>query len=202
MINVIPNDLKSELKYARRNAMLLSWILAMMAGLAGIGIIVAAGYIYINQATGLYEKEVTQAKSSLSSQKLEETQKRVEDISSSTKLAVQVLEKQVIFSGFLEHISTLIPTGARLESLAITKVDGALDLQFAAKNAQAATQTHVNLSDPGNELFDKADMVSFNCPEEVPLSSNRYPCQVTIRALLGKNNPYLFVKNKTGAKNE
>lgn len=198
MINVIPNDLKYEIRYARRNSMLLSWILAMLLGLAGIGIIVAAGYIYINQATSLYEKEVAQSKAALSAQNLEETQKRVENISNSTRLAVQVLEKQVIFSGFLEHISTLIPAGARLESLAIAKVDGALDLQFTAKNAQSATQAHVNLSDPKNQLFDKADLVSFNCPEEVPLTSNRYPCQISIRALLGKNNPYLFVKKQGG----
>lgn len=195
MINLMPNEHKEHLAYARRNRELVRWVIAMFIGILGIGIVVAVGYFYINQQTVQYETTVQQTRDRLGAQKLEDTQKRLESISASSKLALQVLSKQVLFSEVLQQVGAVTPRGAVLQNLTVGKLDGGIDLQFIAKDYQTATQVHVNLQDPSNKIFEKADIVSINCaaPSTSPGTANPYPCQATIRALFMKDNPFLFI---------
>jgi hypothetical protein len=195
MINLMPPDRKQTIGYGRKNRMLVRWLVAMLIGIAGIGVVVGAGYFYINQQTRLYENQVQTTRAQLGAQKLEETQKRLEEISSSTKLALQVLSRQVLFSKVLQQVGTVMPSGSILQNLSVGKLDGALDLQIIARDYQTATQVHVNLKDPENKLFEKADILSINCGPSVNTDGTRvpYPCQTTIRALFTKNNPFLFI---------
>jgi hypothetical protein len=50
MINLLSPEIKSDISYARKNAILLKWLLLMMIVLAGVIITVLAGQIYINQS--------------------------------------------------------------------------------------------------------------------------------------------------------
>lgn len=86
-----------------------------------------------------------------------------------------------------------MPSGTALTSLSISKVQGGLDLNAKAKDYQSGTQVQVNLSDPKNKIFSKADIVSISCNNGSADAS--YPCTVTIRALFSKDNTFLFTKN-------
>lgn len=198
MINLLPPTDKAALLYARRNTQLLHWLVAIIMGLGGVLVLVGAGQLYLNQAANAHAQEVERTTQQLKAQKLDETQKRVTDISASLKLMVQVLSKQVLFSDLIRQIGAAIPPGAALADLRISKLEGGIDLQFKATDYQTATQVQVNLQDPNNRIFDKADIVSISCT--TPTTSNsssqadsRYPCTVTIRALFSKNNPFLFI---------
>ncbi len=190
MINLLPPELKDTLLYARRNRMLVKWVAAFFIGMVGIGGVILAGDIYINQSAQDYKTGVERQKAQLTEQKLEETKQRTEDISTSTKLAFQVLSRQVLFSELLQQTGAVMPSGAALQSLSISKLEGALDLQVIAADYQTGTQVQVNLSDPQNKIFDKADIVSITCAASAP--DNRYPCQVSIRALFSKDSTFLF----------
>lgn len=202
MINLLPPDVRENVLYARRNTMLIRWLVAVIVGLAGVAIIVLAGQAYLNQATKSYAQEVEQTKQQLKDQKLEETQKEVSDISSSLKLMVDVLSRQILFSELMRQTGAAIPPGAILTNLTISKVQGGIDLQFRATDYQTATQIQVNLEDPTNKIFDKADIVSISCtsssnePNDTNPVNNRYPCTVSTRALFTKNNPFLFINKE------
>ena len=205
MINLLPPESKDSIIYARRNTMLLHWLSAILIGLVGIIVIVLFGQVYLNKSATSYAAEIEQTKAQLKAQKLDETQKRVADISASLKLMVQVLSKQVLFSDLIRQVGAAIPPGAVLTDLRISKLEGGIDLQFKATDYQTASQVQVNLADPNNRIFEKADIVSISCTSpvattgEVEQVDRRYPCSVTLRALFAKDNPFLFIsKDRTG----
>ena len=85
-----------------------------------------------------------------------------------------------------------MPPGSSLTGLNIAQVTGGIDITAGASDYNTASQVQVNLADPNNKIFSKADIVGINCASG---SSGSYPCTVTIRALFAANNPYLFINS-------
>lgn len=195
MINLLPPDEKSSVMYARRNTKLRKWIIALLCVLLGMFLLIAAGHFYIASSTNRISKQVAEAEESLKAQKIEETEKRLQDLSSNLKLIIQVLSKEVLFSKLLRQVGAVMPPNSVLSSIELSKVEGGIDLSAEALNYQTASQIQVNLQDPSNKLFDKVDIIQVNCGT----SEGSYPCRVTLRAQFLKNNPYTFISN-TGAK--
>lgn len=195
MINLLPDTLKSQLSYARFNTQLRRWVLATTLAVTGIVLIFAAGFLFINKSISDEKRQVTERQTQLKTQKLEETQKRVADISDSIKLASDVLSQQVSFSKLLTKVGSTMPSGTSLQSLSINSLDGGIDLIAAATSYQTATQVQLNLADPANKIFEKADIVSITCQDD-PTKPTEYPCQVTIRALFAKENTFQYSTQK------
>jgi hypothetical protein len=200
MINLLPPETREHFLYARRNTGLVRWMLAFTLGIVGIGLVVGFGQLYIGNSIKTYTQQAEVTRAQLKEQKLDETQARVTEISSSLKLAVQVLSRQILFSKLIQQIGAAIPSGASLTDLRIAKLEGGIDLEFAATDYQTGTQVQVNLKDPANKIFDKADLVNINCSANAA-SDPVHPCQVIIRASFAKNNPFLFITpTSTGVK--
>src|SRR4051812_30265287 len=158
----------------------------MLIALVGLGIIGTYGLLALEQSRHEYSQKVAAAESSLQKEKFTETQKRVQDISNSFKLVVKVLGQEVLFSQLLKQIATTIPDNANLTGLNISQTQGAIDISANAADYSTATQVQVNLADPRNKIFSKADLVGINCDAKKDSSSNSaslYPCSVTVRAL-------------------
>src|ERR1035438_10903649 len=103
MINLLPPELKQSYRYAYRNVSLVRWVIAFGLGFIGLAFISIAGLVYMQQTTQTYATQVSQEQTLLYQQNLSATQKQVQDISGSLKLAVQVLSKEVLFSKLLEQ---------------------------------------------------------------------------------------------------
>lgn len=154
----------------------------------------------MNQSISANKHQIAETQAQLKVQKLEETQKRVQDISSSLKLVLQVLAKEVLFSKLLRQVGAAMPPNTVLMNLSINKLQGGIDLQAGATDFQAATQVQLNLADSQNKIFSKADIVGIQCNSasaSTPVAA-KYPCTVTVRAQFAQNNPFLFINN--GAK--
>jgi Tfp pilus assembly protein PilN len=200
MINLLPPDVKQSIAYARRNTSLRTWGYVTVFCSVLICLVVAAGYFYLQHSIQTYDKRVNESKQYLSDQKLEETQRDIETVSSNLKLVVQVLSRAVLFSRLLEQVGTATPNGAVLTNLSISnKVQGGIDLTFSATDYQTATQVQVNLSDTNNQIFEKADIVSIQCNNATGGAVSQYPCTVQIRALFAKNNTFGFLSNTKAA---
>lgn len=195
MINLLPPELKEEYHYARRNTLLLRWVALFGFGILGVVLLAVVGAVYLQQQAKSYDVQAAAIEQSLTTQKQAEVQKEAQDMSNSLKLAVQVLSQQVLFSQLLQQMAVNTPPNVTLSGLSITEVKGAVDITAKTTDYNAATQLQVNLTDPANKIFEKADIVSINCAT----STNRYPCTVMVRALFAKNNPFLFIHNKGGA---
>jgi Tfp pilus assembly protein PilN len=196
MINLLPPDSKEAYRYARRNRTLLRWVILMTASLCVAVLLVAGGYLYLRQQTTNTEHQIATAQTQLDSQNLGTIQKQVSSISGNLKLALQVLSKEILFSQLLKQLASVTPNNVILTNLAITQAQGGVDITAQTANYDAATQLQVNLADPKNQIFTKADIVSINCTSSggSPLAS-QYPCTATLRALFATNNPFLFINS-------
>lgn len=194
MINLLPPKSKQEVLYARRNAQLIKWVLAVVLVAIGSLVIIGFGQVYLSQTARTYQKQIEEGQERLRIQKLEETQARVSEISSNLKLVVDVLSRELLFSKVLRQVGAAIPSGVVLTELTINKVQGGIDLTFESKDYQTGSQVVLNLQDPENKVFENADIVSIVCDAEIR-EGHTYPCEVTVRALFGDNSPYLFIND-------
>jgi Tfp pilus assembly protein PilN len=194
MINLLPSAIKDELLYARRNTRLRSWIITSAAALIGVGLLISGGYLYMQKSISDLNSQVAQASDGLKAQKLDQTSKQVDEISANTKLVVQVLSREVLFSKLLRQLGASLPAKTALTRLVVDKVEGGLQITAAAQDFNAASQIQVNLQDPKNQIFEKADIVGIDCASGTVA---QYPCNVTLKALFGKNNQYFYIAPPT-----
>lgn len=197
MINLLPPDVKESYMYARRNTLLLHWSAALCISLALIIVVIVSGHFYIAKAVGDNTRQLEDARAQLKLQKVEDTQKRVEQLSSSLKLVTQVLSKEVLFSKLIQQIGFAMPEDTVLTDLSINKLSGGIDLKAASLDYQSGSQVQVNLSDPNNKIFSSADIVSIVCGSGGD-GVSQYPCTVTVRAKFATNNPFLFINSGSG----
>lgn len=198
MINLLPSDVKQGTAYGVKNLVLLRWIAAFAIGLIGVGLIVIFGHYQLNQSISATRQQVAQSEQRLRAQNLEETQSQTENIDSSVKLSLQVLEKKVLFSKLLQRIGGIMPQGTILEGLSLSEVEGGITLQAKAIDYHSATQIQVNITDPANNVFEQADILNIDCiTEETEATANDpYRCSASFRALFVEDNPYLFINQE------
>lgn len=205
MINLLPPDIKQSYRFARRNTKLVNWVIVASFALVGLAAISVGGIWYLKQAVKPYDDQIVAAETNLKQQDQAGTEKQVKDISDNLKLVIQVLSQEILFSQLLKQLAVIIPSNATLSSFSVSQTIGALDITANTTDYNAATQLQVNLADPANKIFSKADIVSINCTADnastggsgVPTEQSKYPCKVTLRALFTTNNPFLFISNTT-----
>src|SRR5438270_9273252 len=186
MINLLPQEMKENYSYARKNVELRRWVIMFAVALVGLGLVGTYGLLSLHQATNNYQRQISDSQTLLQKEDLKGTQAHIQDISDSFKLVVKVMGQEILFSKLLEQMGTVMPPNSGLAGLTITDTTGGMDIVANAADYNTATQVQVNLADPHNKIFSKADIVSINCSQD-----GAYPCKVQIRALFAQNNPFL-----------
>lgn len=197
MINLLPPDIKQSYRYGIKNVSLVRWVVASFFALLGLGLIGSYGWLTIRHSTLEAQSTIASTQESLQQASLAETNKRVTDISNSFKLVEKVLSQEILFSKLLKQMATALPSGAKLTGLNIAQVasGSALDVTVNATDYNTATQVQVNLADPTNQIFAKADIQNITCDNN-NASNADYPCTITLRAQFAQNNPFLFINQK------
>jgi hypothetical protein len=193
VINLLPPEVKSSYRYARRNVGLRRWVVMCLIALIGLGALTTYGLLTLHQSTTHYSNQIATTEALFHKEDFSGTQKNVQDISNNFKLVVEVLSKEVLFSQLIKQIGASMPNNAYLTGLDIIQVQGGLGITANAKDYKTASQVQVNLSDPANKIFSKADIETINCQSVVDPD---YPCVVNIKALFATNNPFLFINSK------
>jgi hypothetical protein len=198
MINLLPPEMKTGYSYARRNVYLRKWVIIFLVALLGMGGLATYGLLSLHESSVSYNKQIAASEALLKKQDYAGTQKRVQEISGSFKLVVKVLSQEVLFSKLIQKMGTALPAKANLTGLTISQTQGGIDITANAVDYSTATQVQVNLADPANQIFSKADIVGVACGTKnlTAGSANLYPCTINIRALFANNNPFLFINSK------
>ena len=194
MINLIPTDKKTSIAYARRNTIMLRWLSMVSLAVLGLAIIFGGSMFYLKQENKAYAQSIASTKKSLESQKEKETLDRVAEISGRLSLVVDVISREVIFSKLIPHIGALMPDGTVLQGLSLSRdTEGGLDLSIGARDYISASQALVNLQSSDSLLFEGADANNVTCEGiEDPV----YKCVASIRAVIVKDNPFLFLNQE------
>jgi Tfp pilus assembly protein PilN len=197
MINLLPPDYRQSLTYARRNTALLRLAMGLGVGAIGIAIVIFTGQMYLQQSIRDHQTSIDDTKARLTAQDQTATLKRVQGISSSINLALTVLSREVLFSKLLKQIGTVMPPGTVLQDLSVDgALTGGINLEAGATSYEAASQVQVNLADPANKIFQKADILDTACDTPDPEKPNPYPCHIKVRALFSTDNPFLFLSEE------
>ncbi len=195
MINLLPPEVKEEFSFARHNRRLLSWLFAFVLAIVGVGVITGAGLALMSHAADTYNAHIVTEKNQLASEDSVGIQKQITDMSNNINLTVKVLSQEVLFGNLLNRLGQVTPGGVILSGLSITPSKNTLDITANVASYAAATQLQENVSDPANQIFSKADLVSVSC---VGSAIPGYPCLVDIHAQLATNSPFLFINSKAG----
>lgn len=189
MINLLPPNYASGIRFGRHNSYLRKWLIAAGLATAGLLLILGAGWLYLDHQAKLLKDNVAAVESQLLAQNLTGIQKDAQEISGSVKLINQVLSRQVRFSELVQEIGQILPPGTILSGLTLAKVDGAIDLSANTVDHESAARFAANMGDPKNELFDSVDIVSVKCTT----SNNQYKCDAVYRALFSKDAKKRFL---------
>jgi hypothetical protein len=198
MINLMPNDMRADIVYARHNRVLLKWLGALVIAMLGIAAMTLFGQYYINHnATNLQSvAQVTQTR--ISDQNLQSTQTEIQNLSNNFTTISQLLKRQLLFSKMLVKIGSIVPDGAILSGITLSTGTSAIDLNIVATTREAATQAFVNISDTTNGLFNKADLISVACITPTATSSesaSKYPCSAMIKVVIKTDSSFYFLNS-------
>jgi len=197
MINLLPPLHADTIRYGRRNMKLRRWIFAAVLANIGLILILASGWIYLNQQTMNLKHEVDINNQQLQSQNVDGVRKDAEEITGDIKVINQILSREIRFSDLISDIGTVMPKGTVLSSLTLTKANGTIDLSTKAINYKSAAQIAVNLNDPNNQLFDKVDIVNVNCGGLNEIGG-QYHCSATFKALFSKEAQTKYLNAQKG----
>lgn len=197
MINLLPADYGASLRSSHLNTIARRWLIAALLACSGLVLILAVGWIYINQQNKNLAHNIDTVNQQLQAQDLAGTQKKAKEITNNIKIINQVLSREIRFSGLITQIGSTMPPGTVLSGLTLSKVDGGLDLSATARDYTSAAQIAVNLSDPKNKIFDKVDIVNITCSST---SGTTYPCSATFRTLFSKSTKSQFLNVPGAAK--
>ena len=196
MINLLPPEYKRTLFYSKRNRTMSRWVAALLLSLVFSLVIVGVGWIYLDQSIKKEARAVEETEASLQEQNINETVAKVDEISNNTKLVLDVLSREILFSKLIRQLGAVLPPGTALESITLEELKGGLTIQALATDFNSASQIQVNLSDPGNKIFKQADIESITCADgtiQGEAANSDYPCSVRLKALFSDNTEYIYI---------
>lgn len=197
MINLLPPEHAASIRYGRQNTVLRVWLMGMAAAVAGLIILLTAGWVYMNKQSKNLQAGINITNQQLQAQNLSQVQADAKEISGDIKVIDQVLSQEIRFSDLIQAIGNDMPPGTVLGSLSLSnKISGSLDLSASAKDSTSATQVAVNLSNSQNSLFSKVDILSIGCSSD---PSKSYPCTATLQALFSNTAKTKFLSVPSGS---
>jgi hypothetical protein len=192
MINLLPDQIKEEIVYAKRNCVVVKWICSVLLIIVILVGMTIFGQIFINKNASSIQSVTELTNQRIEDQNLESTQQDIEALSTNFKTVTQLLSQQLLFSKLFTKIGSIMPADAILSGITLIADESSIDLNIAATNKEAATQAFINISDPENGLFEEADLISVNCSST---STSSKPCAAVVKVVMEAGSNYYFLNS-------
>jgi hypothetical protein len=164
MINLLPDTLKQDNKYAKLNSQLISLFYSLIAILA----ITSTVYVF---GVFMLGKKLTTATTDLESQNAllakTKTEGVAKSLSDSISSAATILKREKKFSIIIKQIASTLPSGSQLSGLALTnEPKQPLSFNVNIPNEEVALVIKKNIQEKidvdGDRVFTDADIQSIN----------------------------------------
>ncbi|MBX4188694.1 hypothetical protein KW792_01185 [Candidatus Saccharibacteria bacterium] len=196
MINLLPPSRAESIRYGRQNATLRKWIFGALIAIGGLVVIVIAGWVYMDEQSKNLQKDIALTNQQLKAQNLESVQKDAKEISGDVQVINKILSQEIRFSELIKAIAGIMPPGTELGTMSLSnKVSGGIDIIAKSQYGSSVSLIVANLTDPQNQLFSKADVISVSCD---PKPTEPFPCTVNLRALFSKTAQGKFISFPAG----
>lgn len=198
MINLLPPQNVSAIKYGRQNTALRVWLIGTVAAIAGLIIILAGGWVYLDHQSKGFQKTIAASNNQLKLQNIDKVRAESKEITGDINVIDKILSQEVHFSDLIQSIGSYMPPGTVLSTLSLSdKVTGSIDLSASTKDYASAAQIAVNLGSQKDNLFSKVDIVNISCGSD---PAKLYKCSATYRALFSTSAQTKFLGVPTEAK--
>jgi Tfp pilus assembly protein PilN len=213
MINLIPDEIRTNNRFALRNVRLIRYTGVALLTMAAIVAITGLSILNMKNTEKNLQSQSTDQSKKLAAYKPVQAQSK--DLSNEIATINTLLNRQIKFSELLPNIAKLMPPGAVLRELDFTTSDilaGGSTGTTAASSSRtglkpfiiqasvkdrAVASTLLDNIKSSNDLFTDADIVSVNQSSKsantdanaLPSVSSKYPFDVTINAYLKKIDP-------------
>lgn len=124
MINLLPPDLKEQIRYAKLNRLVLRYLRVTVVMVIVLGGMFAGAYYLISNQAKTIAADVSTKESSINSQKKVLIPK-AQDASERLNAIKYIQDTQTRFSGLIADLVKVLPQGVRLESVNLTGDDKA-----------------------------------------------------------------------------
>lgn len=191
MINLLPPEHKRALIFARRNTQLRRAVGGLGIGIGVLLLVIATNYLILRQEIASYHRDTEVVEQELKENNEAATLSRMREINSTLNVVTNVLSEQVRFADLFQQTGRIMPTGTVLQGLSLSGgASGGVNLQAGAVNEYTASQILVNLQDPANRIFEKADLLNITCNND---SEDAYICTASIRATFLPESQFSFL---------
>jgi Tfp pilus assembly protein PilN len=213
MINLIPDEIRINNRYALRNVRFIKYTLVALLTMAAIAAITGLSILNMNRTEDNLQKQSEDQRKQLASYKPVQTKSK--QLSDQITTINSLLARQIKFSELLPNIAKLMPPGAVLRELDFTTSDILAGSTTTGGSAPASSSTQkpfliqASVKDraiastllenikASKDIFTDADIVSVNQSlkgvstdaNSLPSINTRYPYDVTINAYLKKIDP-------------
>ncbi len=194
MINLLPEKLKKDYVYARRNKVLRKYLVISIIGSAGLMLIATFGLILYKNNWNNNQSQINSIQNKLNSENIASTNTQITNFSNTFKLVTKVLSQEILFSKMITAIGASMPSDTALTGLSMNNTSTGINLTADASSYNTATQIQVNLSDPSKGLFKNVDIIAIN--NSGSTGNNNMPFTVSLRALFNNTNQFLLINQK------
>jgi Tfp pilus assembly protein PilN len=211
MINLIPDEIRVNNRYALHNVKLVRYTALALLTMAAIVAVTGLSILNMERTENKMQQQSEEQHQKLAAYKTTETKSK--ELSDEVNTINTLLTRQINFSELLPNIAQLMPPGAVLRELDFTTSDilaGATTatkatassgqkpfiIQASVKDRAIASTLLENIK-ASKDLFTDADIVSVNQSTKasstdansLPSVNSRYPYEVTINGYLKKIDP-------------
>jgi Tfp pilus assembly protein PilN len=213
MINLIPDEIRTNNRYALRNVRLVRYTFVALLTMAAIVAITGLSILNMNRTEKNLQKQSEDQRQKLASYK--PVQDKSKELANQITTINTLLARQIKFSELLPNIANLMPPGAVLRELDFTTSDILAGAAAPGTNTPTSTTTlkpfliQASVKDraiasvllenikTSKDIFIDADIVSVNQSTKgtsadantLPSINTKYPFDVTINAYLKKIDP-------------
>jgi len=183
MINLLPDEIKSEVRAARTNVKLLNYMLILGMGVVFLCFIFVGVYLVLVSSKVNAEQAIADNQQKTNSYSAVQQQASI--LKSSLLTAKTVLDKEIIYSKIITGIAADMPAGTVIDSLNLTvaTLGSPISLQAYAKTTDDALKLKQNFQ--RSSLFSNVSFQSL--ANSSSTKANGYPVSITLTLTINKD---------------
>lgn len=176
MINLLPNNIREEHTYGRKNKTLVALIVLVSGTAVAVAAIMLFNLRYIDEEAVSVQNSIDENQATI--QQLESETKDLGIISSRLDSANDLYEQSIKFSEIIPEIGSVLPGGSIIDGLSLTGGStDPLQLNVSLATADLVAVLQKNLVE--SELFEAADVISIT-PASSEDSIYQYKASVAV----------------------
>lgn len=185
MINLLPDDYKSEIRAARTNVLLMRYIAILVVAITTLGGLVTGSYFVLNTA-----RDSAQAKVNENQQRVAEyssIKASADSFRSDLSTVKTILQQDISFSKLVYKIADAVPSNVVLDSLTLdpNTFGTRMTISASAKSFDDAAKLKEAFASK-QELFSGVQLQSIQSGGAADSASAGYPVKVSISVILNK----------------